>query len=102
MMVPAARKFPDQHFVPKIERFLFSNPAQSFRMAGVPSLAFMLGENIPKSVQLTMLGKQMLSAQIFWMDVPDAHASNGYVIIFSRSSQRLDNSVTFSGVGRGH
>jgi hypothetical protein len=71
--IPTARKLVDKRFVSKVQRFLFSNPAQCFRMMRIAAFPAMLGENIPKAMKLPVLSKEMFSAKMFWMDIPDTH-----------------------------
>ena len=53
-----------------------SDPSQGFRM---PRVAFFLfGYDAPDRVQLAVFTEQMLPAEIFWVDVPDAHM---YIIL---------------------
>lgn len=42
-------------------------------MLRVSTLPFVYGKNIPQAVKLTMLAEQMLSAQMFRIDIPDSH-----------------------------
>ncbi len=63
MLVPASRHFLYQRFVSIIERLKPADPALGLRMLRIAALAFVLGENIPKAVELAVLAEQMLPAQ---------------------------------------
>ena len=71
--VATAQKLFHQQLMPIVESFLFADPAQGLRMPRVSAFATMLGQNVPKAMQLAMFGEQMLPAQMFRMYVPDAH-----------------------------
>lgn len=76
MPVSATGELLHKRFMPPVKGFPFPDPTQCFRMTRIPSFASMLGHDIPKPVKLTMLGEQMFPAQMFRMDVPDAHRFN--------------------------
>lgn len=65
MFVAAASHFLHQRLVAVVERFEPADPALGLRMLRIAALAFVLGENIPKAMQLAMLTEQMLPAQGF-------------------------------------
>ncbi len=73
VIVPASLELFYQRLVTEVQRPRLAYPAQCLRMAGVPApkissgsgrpaASFVLGQNIPKAMELAMLAKEMLSA----------------------------------------
>jgi hypothetical protein len=59
--------------VPDIQRLALANPAQCLRMPRISSLTFMFGQYVPKAMQFPVFSQKMLAAQMFRVDVPNAH-----------------------------
>lgn len=73
MIIATRSHFFHKGLVSFIEGGRLPYPPLRFGVMRVASFPFMFRENIPKPMELAMLAKKMLTAKMFWMDVPDAH-----------------------------
>ena len=73
MVVTASYHFCYERLVPLVQRFRLAHPAQRLGMPAIT--AFLLRDDGPYRVQLTMLAKKVLPAEKFWRKIPDAHYS---------------------------
>ena len=62
MLVSPPPHFLYKFFVPVIERTLLPHPALGLRMIRISSHAAVLGEDVPKTVEFTVLTEEVLAA----------------------------------------
>lgn len=73
VVIPTMSELVNKCTVTVVECTRLPYPPERFGMARVAAASAMLRENVPKTVQFTVLGEEMFPAQVPRMNVPDAH-----------------------------
>jgi hypothetical protein len=73
MSIAPAIQFFDLSLMPQIKSLELPRPPQSFRMMGVSLFAF--SKDGPHGMKLSVFAQKVVSAQDFWMEIPNAHVS---------------------------
>ncbi len=71
MVISSATHFFNEQFVAVVKRSELTAPTHGFRVASIS--LFILGENDPERMQLTMFSQQMLPAEHRRRQIPNSH-----------------------------
>lgn len=101
MSVATASDLCHKQLVAVKQRPCFADPPQRLGMAGVPSGTVVHGEDVPQSVQLTVLAEEMLAAKDVRGDVPNSHRVR-LTTGFRCPHRSARNPISWNGFWNGH